>query len=179
MRRIDVEKKRVTKWPWLLGVVLLVLVVWGATALLRPPAEEEGPDLPVTTADTLPPAAIPSSSGGASAAPRAKSLARLMPLGEEDVGETVRVDGEVVATGNNTFWMLSGSNVLRVDSYRRARRGDSLSVRGVLQLAEEALTDQMATDVLSRDPAAERWTVIRSLKLVDEQTPPDAADDST
>lgn len=179
MRKIDVEKKRATKWPWLLGVVLLALVVWGATVLLRPPAEEEGPDLPVTTADTLPPSAIPSSSGGASAAPRAQSLARLMPLGEEDIGQTVQVEGEVVATGNNAFWMVSGSSVLRVDSYRRARKGDSLSVRGVLQSAEEALTDQMATDVLSRDPAAERWTVIRSLKLVDDQPPPGAADDST
>lgn len=179
MRKIDVEKKRASQWPWLLGVVLVALVVWGATVLLRPPAGPEAPDLPVTTADTLPPSAIPSSSGGASASPEAQSLTDLMPLGEEDVGETVEVEGEVVATGNNAFWIVSGSSVLRVDSSRRTRKGDSLSVRGMLQSAEEAMTDQMATDVLSRDPASEGWTIIRSLKLVDEIPPPSAADDST
>lgn len=178
MRKIDVEKKRASQWPWLLGVGLLALVVWGATTLLRAPLEEEGPDLPGTTADTLPPAAIPSSTGGASAARQAQSLAALMPLGDEDIGQTVQVEGEVVATGNDAFWIVSGSSVLRVDSFQRARKGDSLSVRGVLQPAEEAMTDQMATDVLSRDPAAQSWTVIRSVKLVDERTPPSAPDDS-
>lgn len=179
MRRIDVEKKRTSRWPWLLGAVLLALVVWGATVLLRSPAEPDAPDLPPTAADTLPPSAIPSATGGATAEREAQRLADLMPLGEENLGTTVEVEGEVVATGNAAFWLLSESRVLRIDSSQRARRGDTLAVRGVVETAEEALTDQMATDVLSRHPESEAWTIVRSFKVIAEEPAPELPDDST
>jgi len=176
MRRIDVEKKRVTHWPWLLGLALLVLAGWGATVLLRPPDEDEGPELPVTTADTLPPARIPGlgSPGGAAAAE--PSVPDLLPLGEEHLGETVRAEGEVLATGNDAFWILAGSAILRVDSRRRTRKGDTVRVRGVLRESDPEMTDQIASDVLFRGSDSERWTVVRSLKLVDEETADTAAD---
>lgn len=168
MRRIDVMKKRPSRWPWALGVVILGLALWGATVLLRPPAEDEGPELPPTAADTLPPAEIPLTRGGARPAPEPPSLSELMPLDEEHVGETVKVEGDVVATGNDAFWILAGSHVVRVDSRRRARKGESLSVEGALRAADADTTDRMAEQVLSREPGSESWTIISAFKVVEE-----------
>ncbi len=178
MRRIDVEKKRAFRWPWLLGVVLLALLAWGATALLRSPEEPEGLELPPTAADTLPPARIPSLGPGAATAPATPSVADLLPLSEEHLGETVLADGEVLATGNDAFWILAESTLLRVDSARRIRKGDTVNVRGVLRESDPAMTDEIASDVLSRSPGSDSWTVVRSFKLVDEEAAGTASADS-
>lgn len=175
MRRLDVEKKRTTGWPWVLGVGVLALLLWGATILLRADPEPEPPDIGVTAEDTLPPALIPSPSGGG-AAPQGGTRSGAEPaLGEDQIGETVRTQGEVVATGNEAFWILAGSRVLRVDSPRRARSGDTVSVEGTLREADTEMTDRMASEVLSRHPDFDSWTVLRSLRVVEEGTtsPPD------
>lgn len=168
MRHIDVDRKRAGRWPWVLGLGILVLVVWGVTILLRPPVESEAPAVGTTAADTLPPAMIPSetdepATGGASGAAE-----DTISLGEERLGETVRVQGEVVATGNDAFWILIDSRVLRVDSPRRARRGDTLAVRGTLREADAATTDRLASTVMSRHPEFDSWTIVRVIKLVEE-----------
>lgn len=176
MRRIDVMKKRPSRRPWVLGVVILGLALWGASILLRPPKEDAGPELPVTAADTLPPAAIPLTRGGARAAPEPPSLSKLMPLDEEHLGETVNVEGQVVATGNDAFWILAGSRIIRVDSRRRTRKGDSLSFRGVLRVADGETTDRMAAQVLSREPGSEGWTIVSEIKVVEEGSEDDPED---
>ncbi len=168
MPRIDVEKKRATRWPWLLGLGLLALVFWGVTVLSRAPVEEEPVPAGITTPDTLPPALIPSNP--ATAAPQAtQQPPRVGSLDEGDIGRVTRVEGEVVATGDDVFWVLSGSHVLRVDSDRRARRGDSIAVEGTVRSTDGAMTDRMASEVMSRNADFESWTLIRSLKLVEER----------
>lgn len=167
MQHIDIRKKRPQRWPWLVGVIALVGIGWGVTTLLRAddePAEEvAGP----TVQDTHPPAAIPDRPYEARGATAASSLAALAPLGEEDVGEAVRVEGEVVATGNDAFWILAGNEVLRVDSRRMVRKGDTLVVAGSLATADPDKTERIRS-VLDRHPLARSWTVVPSLKLVEE-----------
>lgn len=59
MRHIDIRKKRPSAWPWIVGVVLLLLVGWGVTTLLTADEEDEpGVSVP-TVQDTMPPALIP------------------------------------------------------------------------------------------------------------------------
>lgn len=170
MKRIDVEKKRPTRWPWVLGVGILALVLWGVTVLSRAPVEEVVRPAGITTPDTLPPALIPSRP--AAIRPPGQDVAGrdISDFDEDDIGESARVAGEVVATGDDVFWILSGSQVLRIDSQRRVRRGDSMSVEGTLRAADGETTDRMASEVMSRHDDFDSWTIVRSLKLVDGAT---------
>ena len=167
MRNIDIEKKRPSAWPWLAGAAVLALIFWGVTVLLTPD-EESGPQVQATTVeDTHPPAAIPEPPREplSNAPPRA--LSEFAPLGEEDVGQAVRAEGEVVATGNGSFWLLAGSDVVRIDSDRQARSGDSIAVAGRIRPADPAQADRMRSGVLARKPGSEGWMVVRSLKIVE------------
>ena len=57
--RIDVTRKRPTRWPWAVGAALAFLAIWGITSLLTGPPDPE-PEITVPTVeDTHPPAAIP------------------------------------------------------------------------------------------------------------------------
>lgn len=175
MRQIDIRKKRKSRWPWLLGLVILGLAGWGITILLTPDEEPE-PEIAVPTVqDTHPPAALPEPPYEQYRAPAGQSLQDLAPLDQADRGETVQFRGIVVATGNDAFWVLAGDQVLRVDSERPARRGDTLQIAGTLVQAEPDATDRMSP-VLERHPDSESWTVVRALKLVEGGT--DAAGDS-
>lgn len=167
MRRIDVEKKRPARWPWLLGVGVLALVLWGVTVLSRAPLEEEVEPAGITTPDTLPPALIPSRPAAIGPQGQDEAGLAVSGLGESDIGEVARVAGEVVATGNNEFWILAGSHVLRVDSERHVQRGDSISVEGTIRAADEEATDRMASEAMSRQGDFGDWTIVRTLKLVD------------
>lgn len=171
MRRIDVEKKRKTAWPWVIGLGVLALALWGATSLLLPDPEPEEPDIGVTAADTLPPALIPSLPGGGSAPAGTSRTGADPELGEDQLDEVVRVNGEVLATASDAFWILTASQVLRVDSPRRARKGDTVTVEGTLRRADTEKTDRIASEFISRHPAFDSWTVLRSLKLVEEGAP--------
>lgn len=167
MRRVEsIDRKRTTAWPWAAGAVVLIVVIWGVTTLLAAPPQEE-PAVAETWADTLEPAAIPQPSQPVRTGPVVRSLEELSPLGEEDVGEVVRVEGEVVATGTGGFWILTGPEVLRVDSEMQARRGEHVIVEGTIRLAEEERTDQVASEVLSRNPRSSGWQAVRAVKLVD------------
>lgn len=168
MRRIDVEKKRVTRAPWLLGLVVLGLALWGVTILLRPPAEPEPPEVGVTASDTLPPALIPMDPARLPGSSPERGSTPGVTLSEEHVGETVRVQGEVVATGGDTFWILVDSRALRVASPRRPRRGDRVSVSGTLREVDGATLDRGMADAMARHPDFDRWTVVRTVELVED-----------
>lgn len=171
MARLDVERKRKTAWPWVAGIAVLLLVLWGVTTLLTEDAEAEPEVMVPTVEDTHPPAAVPAPpnadpevTGNAAA----RGVDEIAPLGEEDVGQALHVAGEVVATGNRAFWLLAGDEVVRVDSERRVRKGDTVSVEGTLRPADPSKTDLIASDVLSRHPASSDWNVVRAVKLVEE-----------
>jgi hypothetical protein len=166
MRYTDIIRKETPKWPWLAGLAVLVLVIWGVTALLGAPAEEEAPVVAPAAEDTLRPVAIPQAPqppGAVSAA----SIAEAVALDEARVGEAARLEGEVVATGTTGFWMRVGTSVVRVDSEREARKGEYVIVEGTIRPADGERTDQIAADVLSRIPRSNGWEVVRAVKLVD------------
>lgn len=165
---IDIERKRPARWPWLLGLVCLALVVYGVTSLLAA-ADQDEPQVAVpTAADTVPPAAIPVPPNPV-VLNRVRSPEELAPLGEEHVGEALRVEGEVLATGTTGFWVLAGIEVLRVDSDRAVRKGEVVTIEGTLEPAVDERTDEIASEVLSRSPRAEAWGVVRTVKLVDSE----------
>jgi hypothetical protein len=166
MRYRDIIRKETSRAPWLAGLAVLVLVVWGVTALLGAPTEEEAPVAAPTAEDTLRPLAIPQApqSPGAAAAARG---AEVDALDEARVGEMARLEGEVVATGTTGFWVLAGTSVVRVDSEREVRKGEYVIVEGTIRPADDERTDQIATEVLSRSPRSNGWEVVRAVKLVD------------
>jgi hypothetical protein len=166
MQRVDIQRKRTTLWPWLGGAVVLALIVWGVTGLLAAPQEEEERIRVTTAEDTLPPAAIPAPPIPVSA-PTPRTGEDMAALGDEHIGQVVRAEGEVVATGTRGFWILVGSAVLRVDSERPVRRGQTLTLDAAIAAAEDERTDQIMDEVLSRNPQAEGWQVVRAVKLVD------------
>ncbi len=122
----------------------------------------------ITAADTLPPSAIPIPPNPV-ILDRVHSAEELAPLGEEHVGETVRVEGEVLATGTTGFWILAGVEVLRVDSNQAVRKGELATVEGTIAPARNERTDEIASEVLTRTPRAETWGVVRTVKLVESE----------
>jgi hypothetical protein len=166
MQHLNIRRKRRTAWPWALGVVILGMIVWSVTALLAAP-EREAVVVEDPASDSLPPAAIPAPPNPVRA-DAIQSLDALSPLDEADAGHEVRAEGEVVATGTTGFWILVGAEVIRVDSDRLVRRGDSVALQGRLEPLETVeRTDRVATDVLPRDPRSDQWTIVRSLRLID------------
>lgn len=166
MRINEIERKRTTAWPWLAGAVVLAAVVWGVTALLAAPVEETE-RVVETPADTLEPAAVPQPPQVVRAEPGPPAVEVLAPLGEEHVGEVVVAEGEVVATGTTGFWILTGSEVLRVDSDMQARKGEHVIVQGTVRPSDGARTEQIESEVLSRSPRSNGWRAVRAVKLVD------------
>lgn len=163
MRRVDVERKRASRWPWALGIILLVGAVWGITVLLRSPPDAEPADVGTTAADTLPPAAIPAPAVREPVAAAGRD--GLPPLDADHVGEPVRLRGVVVATGTDAFWMLASGRVLQVTSAEPVRRGDTLTVEGVLRTGDQERTDRITDEVLSRHPDFDQWSVIRPVRI--------------
>lgn len=167
MARTDVLRKQKTRWPWVIGVALFLLVLWAISGLLEQD-EPEGPEVTVATvADTHPPSAIPAAPYADPPAGTSSGLESLAPLDAEDAGQVVQLEGEVVATGNQGFWIAVGNRVLRVDSERRVRKGATVSLSGTLRPADSEATDEIADAVLSRDADAAEWQVVRELKLVE------------
>lgn len=167
MQHIDVTKKRPARWPWLLGAGLLVLTIWGVTILLRPDPDPEPTTATTTAADTLPPAMIPSETRGSVPA-RNPGTERNGPLPDR-IGERVRLDGEVVATRPAVFWFLTGSYVVRVDSPRQVRAGESISVQGTVREADDA-GERLPAEATEHYPDSDRWTVLHALRIVEDPT---------
>lgn len=69
MKHIDITKKRPTRWPWIIGFLLVLLVAWGVNTLLTSGSEAE-PEISVPTVeDTQPPSAMPRSPGATGTSP--------------------------------------------------------------------------------------------------------------
>jgi hypothetical protein len=166
MRQLDMKRKQTSAWPWLAGVVLLGLVVWGVTSLLAPPVDAEGP-VSEGSEEELAPSALPMPVNPVGITP-VRDVRELSPLGQEHLGQRLRAEGEVVATGTDGFWILAGSEVIRVDSEQVVRQGQSVEVQGTLHEDDPARTEQIVSEVLSRRVQAGDWQVVRGVKLVDE-----------
>jgi hypothetical protein len=168
MQYEQIRRKQPTTWPWLMGLVILGIIVWSVNSLLGVD-DPEGEPRPAVTfpEDTLPPAAIPAPPVRAPGDRAARPIEEIAPLGEEDIGERVRAEGEVLATGTMGFWMLAGNEVLRVDSDRYVQRGEVVQVSGTLLDSDPMRTERVVTEVISRLPGAEGWRVAAMVRLVE------------
>jgi hypothetical protein len=168
MRQLDMKRKQTSAWPWLAGLVMLGLVVWATTSLLAPKADEIDETADAAVEVELSPAPLPMPANPIGVTPL-RSIQELAPLGQDDVGQRVRAEGEVLATGTEGFWILAGSEVIRVESDRQVRQGQAVEVEGTLREEPPERTDQIASEVLSRRPQSEEWNVARGLKLVEQR----------
>jgi hypothetical protein len=181
MRHVDMKRKYPTPWPWLAGLGVLALIIWGVTSLLAAPNEEDPAIEAAGAAEhDVVPALIPRPPHPVgSSTVQARDVRDLYPLELDDAGTLARAEGEVLATGSEGFWILAGSEVIRVDSRRPVRRGQVIEVEGVLQETSAEPTDRIADEVLSRSGASGVWTVARTIKLVERDdarpTEPDDA----
>jgi hypothetical protein len=167
MRHMHIERKRTTAWPWVAGLAVLAVIAWGVTSLLAAPHDDEEPAGNTVAEEAVEPVPIPLPPNPLSTTPAVRAVQELAPLDLEDVGQEVRAEGEVVATGTDGYWLLDGSEVIRVDSDRLVRKGQIVTVEGVLQADEDSeRTDRIAREVLSRNGLASEWRVARSVKLV-------------
>jgi hypothetical protein len=168
MQHLDLKRKQPTAWPWLAGVAILALMVWGVTSLLAAPQAEPDVAVDAVEVEELTPAAIPAPPHPpGSSTVSVHELSELAPLDLEDAGVVARAEGEVVATGTRGFWLLAGSDIIRVDSDQLVRRGQAITVEGVLQESDGARTEQIAAEVLSRFGHSAEHRVVSVVKLVE------------
>lgn len=175
MRHVDMKRRQTTPWPWLAGLVMLGLVVWAVTSLLAAAPEEPAP-VADAAEEELSPASLPMQVNPIGVSP-VRDVSELAPLDEDDIGQRLRAQGEVLATGNGGFWMLALSQVIRVDSEQVVRKGQMVEVHGTLHAQDPRRTEQIAAEVLSRGAQTDGWHVVSSVKLVAEEPEPAASGD--
>jgi hypothetical protein len=112
MTEIKLQRRKVPFWPWLVGGVVAALLVFGISRLVtRRALSQFIPDSLMTTGG-----AAPGTSGGGDTPPAplpSSGLEALLPLGTEDLGQRVAVNGEVVgAVSAQGFWVLTDENVV-------------------------------------------------------------------
>jgi hypothetical protein len=170
MAYLDMKRKQITTWPWVAGLMILGLIVWAVTSLLAAPVDEERSATAAVVEEELPPATLPMQVNPIGIVPL-RDVRELSPLGTEDVGETVRAEGEILATGTEGFWILAGLEVIRVESEEIVRKGQIVQVHGTLQEDDPERTERVAAEVLSRSPQAGDWRIVRGIKLVADRGP--------
>ncbi len=162
MQHTDIRKKRRSYWPWVPGVVVLALLLWGVTGLLS----DDGPaDSPTASADSAAdftrPARIPAPPRAPFRGPSSPSLDQLAPLDQSAVNKQAHATGRIVAIDDDGAWLRTGSRIIRVAPPRGLGRGDSVTVEGRLRSA----AGEAAATAIAGDTALQQ-AVVRRLKLV-------------
>lgn len=164
---INLEKRRGPSiWPWIVGLGVLALLVWGIAALVNTRKTTEAAEAPASgSMPAAAPAAVP-----APAAPTGTtvSLTTLLPLGPEDAGQHVNTSGVVVGQPTGTgFWLRAGNDVVWVESNAVVKRGEELAtVSGTLESETAADANRHIQQASLRPERG--WTVQRSLYLVQQ-----------
>lgn len=134
-----VRKAGPTLWPWLIGLVVLGLLIWGISELVN--TDRDNATMAEADADVSPVAtgAVPGS--GAQAVEQTPPvtpapLAALMPLGTQDVGQRVSVTGEVLTNpADGGFWVRTENRaVIWVKGPQRVKEGQQVQeIVGTIQ----------------------------------------------
>lgn len=135
-----VRKQGPTLWPWLIGLVVLGLLIWGIAELVNTDRdnqtmEEADADGSVATA-VAPGAAAPPPAAQPDLTPA--PLAALEPLGTQDVGQQVSATGQVLTSAaDGGFWLRTENRaVIWVRSPQRVKPGEQVQeMTGTLQQA--------------------------------------------
>ncbi len=109
MTEIKLQKRKVPFWPWIVGLVVAAVIVYGISNLVTSKA------INVMPVDSTAIAAGGAPGGGDTPPPPlpSSSLEALLPLGVEDLTQRVAVNGEVVGSPSaDGFWVLSDENVV-------------------------------------------------------------------
>lgn len=162
MADINIERKRPSIWPWVVGLLVLALLIWAIAEMVdtdrtQEVAEGEAP---------VPPAAVPTPQAPGT---EVTELTALAPLGPEDRGRRVRARGQVVAQRvDDGFWLLTDQDeLLFVVSEQRPSAGETLEVVGMLEPSSEEEADRRLQEARVRPAAG--WKVHRDLRLKADQ----------
>jgi hypothetical protein len=152
MAEIKLQKRKVPFWPWLVGLAVAGIIILGISRLVTSKAINQIDEDSTTVTDAgaaggpatgdTPPPPLPSS-----------SLEALLPLGTEDLGQRVAVNGEVVgAPSAEGFWVLTDENVV-------------IFVRGAPPAKLGAREENLMGQLTAAKPAeADGWEAAAKLK---------------
>lgn len=183
MADINVERKGPSIWPWIIGLLVLALLIWAIAEMVDTDQAEvagvEQVEEPVAAVPT--PAPVTPAPG--------TDLSELMPLGADDAGQMVNVEGQVVGQPTDQgFWVMTVVNGQPHAIFAQAparttdgqmlqtqdvRQGQSVQLAGTLQQAQtEQITGWIEQGQLEQQPSYEQWTVVRELILTGQQGTP-------
>lgn len=154
---------------WLIGLVVLLLWMWGISLLLDP-VERTSVAQEDVEASTQVDLVMDGETPGDGV-----PLAEILPLGSEDVGARIRVSGEVTGQPiDEGYWLLTDEDeVLFVKTDQPAQVGDPVSTTGTLRQAEEGAGEARASAAKLREAIG--WKVHRDLFLDIDAAPPEEA----
>jgi hypothetical protein len=156
MADINVERKRPSIWPWIVGLLVLALLIWAIAEMVDrddvarvDPAEE--PAVPA------PQPAVPHE------AP--VDLEQIAPLGSDDLGRMVNVSGSVVGQPlDNGFWVLTDQDrVVFIQTDRPVVTGEHVQVTGMVEQNTHEQSEQWFDEAGLREAVG--WNVERSMHL--------------
>ncbi len=140
------ERNQPTLLPWLIGLVVLGLLMWGIAELVNTDRDNETmaeADSAGPAATAVAPGAAPPPAAAPAAAPAAEQpggvapepVGALMPLGIQDVGQRVSAAGVVLGTpAGEGFWLRTENRALIwVRSSQRVKSGQVVQETGTLQ----------------------------------------------
>lgn len=101
MADINVERKGPSIWPWVIGLLVLALLIWAIAEMVDTDEPAQVAEQPVEEV-VEPPAAVPEPGTTAEIA----EFDELLPIGVEDTGRQVIVEGEIVGQPQSDgFWV--------------------------------------------------------------------------
>lgn len=159
MADINVERKRPSIWPWIIGLLVLALAIWGVAELVEDEggAEEQAVAQVEEWQPEVEPAAVPAPADEDATASE-RPLDELAPLDVEDVGQRVRVSGEAVSVTPKGFWLLSGRDLLFVATAQEVAEGDQVRASGTLREVQDV-------DALALPGGDDGWRIVDVLRL--------------
>lgn len=185
MADINVERKGPSIWPWIIGLLVLALLIW-AIAEMVDTDEEQIAGTETVEQVQEPAAAVPAPTPitpeGAPA-----ELSMLLPLGADDIGRTVLIDGEIVGQPTNEgFWIATQVNgeahALFIQMPATTRDGQTLQmseiqtgrdvhIMGTIQQAPSGqASNWLQQSQLQQEPDYQRWNVHQDLVVTAPQT---------
>lgn len=160
---INVERKRPSIWPWIVGLLVLSLLIWAIAEMVDrddvaqvEPAQEPAVPAPQPRAPEEAPT----------------SLEQLDPLGPDDVGRRVNVSGAVVGQpAGNGFWILTDQDrVVFIQTDRPVVTGEHVQVTGTIDQNTSEESEQWFDEAGLREAVG--WNVERALHVrAGEQAP--------
>lgn len=163
MADINVERKRPSIWPWVVGLIVLAFLIWAIAEMVdRDPVAGDPVDEP---------AAVPAPEPAPPFDEEPAELEDLAPLGPEDESRLVRVSGAVVGQPTaEGFWVLTDRDrVVFVRTRRPVVTGEHVDVTGTLASNPEEDADAWFDDARLRDAIG--WNVERRAHIQVDEAP--------